>query len=169
MSIPANDLPADFAYGYVTGRVILAVGDTADEGTQPDEVAPTGAKAIFTPKATILKSSTGAIVIPKPIECPLDANGYLTDPAGNPGVWLITGTYAVTYTVPGSAIPGHDIVVASTHTLSQPARLVDFLTTGAPVTTTQYAELNSRIDSLATVAKGAEPSDPYPDMLWVPL
>lgn len=166
-----SDLPADFTYGYVVGQILLAVGDTADPGSMPDADAPDGTTVTFTPKATALISTNGAIVIPKPIVCTIDAAGNVLDPAGNPGVWLITGNYGVTYQIPGSTLPPHDIVVTGFHTQSEPLKLGEHLTVSAPLTTTEAAVINSRIDSLAVVHKGAEPplEDRYADMLWVPL
>lgn len=173
MSIPANDLPADFAYGKVMGRIILAVGDTADEGTLPDAVPATG-KVDIMPKAVMLKAQIPepVTVIAQKIPCALDSEGYLLDPAGNRGVWLIAGIYTITYTIASVTIPTHDIQVTTSHTELDPLWLTNATPPGgATVSTTEYAELSSRIDSLAEVTIGPEPALEirYPNMLWVPL
>lgn len=166
-------LPADFAYGKVMARIILAVGDTADADKLPDAVPATG-KIDIMPKAVLLKAQIPepATVVAQKIPCTIDSEGYLLDPAGNRGVWLITGIYGITYTVANVSLPTHDIEVTTAHTEESPLWLTNAQPPGgAAVSPTQYAELSSRIDSLAEVTIGAEPAleTRYPNMLWVPL
>jgi hypothetical protein len=76
--------PPDLTYGYVDGRIILAIGDRSDAGQMPDPVPADGMTVTFTPANTILKvaSPTPATVIKQPIVCRVDANGYLIDGQG---------------------------------------------------------------------------------------
>jgi hypothetical protein len=152
-----TDLPPEFTYGYVMGQILLAVGDTADAGSMPDAKAATG-KVTIKPKVLVTKTQlpTPATVIAQDIPCTLDAEGYLLDPNGNRGVWLVAGTYTVTYTVASASIPMHEILVTTDHTELTPLWLTSALPPGpvAP-TPTQYAELTAQMATLASVAGGA--------------
>ena len=140
--------PPDLTYGYVDGRIILAIGDRSDAGRMPDPVPADGMTVTFTPANTILKvaSPTPATVIKQPIVCSVDANGYLIDGQGARGVWLVTGTYKVTYSNQRAIIPPHDIDVTTGHTEVAPLDLTTAMPPGGPVLTpSEYAELNGRI------------------------
>jgi hypothetical protein len=79
-------------YGKIVGRFLAAVGDGTDTDLYPDEVPLTGT-VTFTPSASTIVIRTATpdpvTVFPTPIIGTLDANGYLTDPSGNRGVFLI--------------------------------------------------------------------------------
>lgn len=140
--------PPDLTYGYVDGRIILAIGDRSDAGRMPDPVPADGMTVTFTPANTILKvtTPTPATVIKQPIVCSVDANGYLIDGQAARGVWLVTGTYKVTYSHPRAIIPPHGIDVTTGHTEVAPLDLTTAMPPGGPVLTpSEYAELNGRI------------------------
>jgi hypothetical protein len=149
---PANvTTPPDLTYGYVDGRIILAIGDRSDAGRTPDPVPADGMTVTFTPANTILKvtTPTPATVIKQPIVCSVDANGYLIDGQEARGVWLVTGTYKVTYSHPRALIPSHDIEVTTGHTEAAPLDLTTAMPPGGPVLTpSEYAELNGRLTIL---------------------
>jgi hypothetical protein len=143
--------PPDLTYGYVDGRIILAIGDRSDAGRMPDPVPADGMTVTFTPANTILKvaSPTPATVIKQPIVRSVDANGYLIDGQAARGVWLVTGTYKVTYSHPRAMIPSHDIEVTTGHTEAAPLDLTTAMPPGGPVLTpSEYAELNGRLTIL---------------------
>jgi hypothetical protein len=143
--------PPDLTYGYVDGRIILAIGDRSDAGRMPDPVPAAGMTVTLTPANTILKvaSPTPATVVKQPIPCGVDANGYLIDRQAARGVWLVTGTYKVTYSHPRATIPSHDIEVTTGHTEAAPLDLTTAMPPGGPVLTpSEYAELNGRLTIL---------------------
>ena len=143
--------PPDLTYGYVDGRIILAIGDRSDAGRMPDPVPADDTTVTFTPANTILKvaSPTPATVIKQPIVCSVDANGYLVDGQGARGVWLVTGTYKVTYSHSRAIIPSHDIEVTTGHTEVAPLDLTTAMPPGGPVLApSEYAELNGRLTIL---------------------
>ena len=143
--------PPDLTYGYVDGRIILAIGDRSDAGRTPDPVPADGMTVTLTPANTILKvtTPTPATVIKQPIVCSVDANGYLIDGQEARGVWLVTGTYRVTYSHPRARIPPHDIEVTTGHTEDDPLDLTTAMPPGGPVLTpSEYAELNGRLTIL---------------------
>lgn len=143
--------PPDLTYGYVDGRIILAIGDRSDAGRMPDPVPADGMTVTLTPANTILKvaSPTPATVVKQSIPCGVDANGYLIDRQAARGVWLVTGTYKVTYFHPRAMIPSHDIEVTTGHTEAAPLDLTTAMPPGGPVLTpSEYAELNGRLTIL---------------------
>lgn len=146
---PANvTTPPDLTYGYVSGRIILAIGDRTDAARMPDPIPAEGMTVTFTPVMPILKVSTPgpATVVKQPIECGVNANGYLIDTQAAPGVWLVTGVYKVTYAHPKATIPSHGIEVLAEHTETAPLDLTTAMPPGGPVPTpSEYAELNGRI------------------------
>ena len=143
--------PPDLTYGYVDGRIILAIGDRSDAGRMPDPVPADDTTVTLTPANTILKvtTPTPATVIKQPIVCAVDANGYLVDGQGARGVWLVTGTYKVTYSHSRAIIPSHDIEVTTGHTEVAPLDLTTAMPPGGPVLApSEYAELNGRLTIL---------------------
>lgn len=145
-----TDLPTDLAYGKVTGRFLTAIGDGPDVDTTPDASVPTGLLVKFTPKASTLRTTSPSVtVVPKPITCTVDADGYLTDPQGAAGVWLITGLYAVSYSgVSDFVLASHEIEVTTANTDVDPLDLTVATPPGVVLTPTQYTELNGRITVL---------------------
>lgn len=133
-----ENLPDEVQYGFVYGKTLLAIGDTAeDEDRFPDGVAAKGVVR-FTPKVTILRTETDpATIIKQRIECRIHQGkddsvdpdpakvGLLVDTAGHVGtVALIVGQYTVSYQLEGgSAVPSFDIDVTAAHTSEAPLDL----------------------------------------------
>lgn len=86
-------LPSNVDYGYVTGQFLLAVGDSSDADATPDGVAPEGLTITFTPEPgwllNVSATANPITILPSEIVCTVDSEGYLVDPAGNRGVYLI--------------------------------------------------------------------------------
>ena len=151
-----TSLPPELQYGHVVGRVILAVADSGDADAYPDAV-PAKGTVTFTPKNPEIRigEPDPVVVLKQKIVCTIDAAGYLTDPDGKRGVWLVTGVYTVSYNFTAPSLPAHDIVVGPEHTLAAPLDLTLALPPGGPVLTpSQYAELRALIDSLVLEAAG---------------
>jgi hypothetical protein len=79
-------------YGRIVGRFLAAVGDGTDADLYPDEV-PLSGTVTFTPSASTIVIATATpdpvTVFPNPITATLDSAGYITDPSGNRGIYLI--------------------------------------------------------------------------------
>lgn len=79
-------------YGKIVGRFLAAVGDGTDTDLYPDEV-PLSGTVTFTPSASTIVIATATpdpvTVFPNPITATLDSAGYITDPSGNRGIYLI--------------------------------------------------------------------------------
>lgn len=113
-------------YGYVVGRVIRALGDSADPGDKPDAVAAVG-KVTFTPKAPLGRTSDySAFIVREKIDAPLDAQGNLVryEGATPAGISLTVGAYRVEFTLTSGSIPSFDIEVTAGHTQAAPLDLV---------------------------------------------
>lgn len=146
------DLPAELPFGKVVARLILAVADSSDTGRLPDATPAVGT-VFFTPSSAIIKTQlpTPATVVKQPIECGIDADGFLIDPEGDLGVWLVAGVYNVRYKIPLASVPTHDIEVLATHDDATPLDLTNAMPPGGPIlSATQYAELSARIDTIET-------------------
>ena len=115
-----------YPHGYVTGRYLTAVADGPDDDHLMD-FTPAKGKVIFTPE-TVIRRHEGpspALVVQRPVECPINSQGYLTSPDGWRGVYLIVGIYSVRFEVQGAQVPGPKrIEVKETHTLDAPLDLV---------------------------------------------
>ena len=90
MTLP--DLPANVGFGTVIGRFFVAEEDTIDVGSDPNASAAVGS-VTFTPSVDYLLNS-GAMPDPvmiflQPVTVDLDANGYIVDGQGAPGVKLV--------------------------------------------------------------------------------
>lgn len=149
-------LPTSVTYGKVTGRFLLAVGDTvADTDRMPDAVAATG-KITFIPSAKVVTTTNPpTTVIGQNVVTIIDAEGYLLDPAGAPGVWLVTGVYTVQYTLAGVTLASHYIDVRATHTDATPLDLATAIPPGGPLLSAgEYATLSARIDAITGGGSG---------------
>ena len=127
------DAPPDLTYGTVVGRWLDMVGDTSDPDTIVDPVPRTG-KVIFRAEADWLIDTVAeppASIVPAPVTCKLDEQGYLVDPAGNLGCTLLATdslnpvnfTYQVTLAFAGGParvfsiyVPGGETVDLATVT-----------------------------------------------------
>lgn len=148
-------MPAEITYGHVTGRFIAAWTDGPDAGRTPDPRPLEGLTVKITPKVQVrrLAGASPVLVATMPVTCKVDDDGRLIDEQGNPGVWLVTGVYGVSYTHPAVAIRAHDIEVTDAHTEGAPLDLVTAMPPGGPVlTASQYAELSARIDGIVVEA-----------------
>ena len=113
-------------YGYVVGRVIRALGDSADADDKPDAVAATG-KVTFTPKATLGRTTDySAFIVREKIDAPLDAEGNLVryEGATPAGISLTVGAYKVEFALASGSIPSFEIEVTAGHTQAAPLDLV---------------------------------------------
>jgi hypothetical protein len=145
-------MPTDILHGYVTGRFILAVGDATDVDNLPDAVPPIG-YVTFSPMEPKFQAETPepTTVVPYRIRCGVNAAGYLIDPQGEVGVWLVTGTYKVFYTFNNITIASHMIEVLVDHTENFPLNLTNSMPPGGPVlTVSEYEELSARIDAMGS-------------------
>lgn len=115
-----------YEHGYVTGRYLTAVADGPDDDHLMD-FTPAKGKVIFTPE-TVIRRHEGpspALVVQRPVECPINSQGYLTSPDGWRGVSLIVGVYSVRFEVQGAQVPGPKrIQVKASHTQDAPLDLV---------------------------------------------
>ena len=115
-----------YPHGYVTGRYLTAVADGPDDDHLMD-FTPAQGKVIFTPE-TVIRRHEGpspALVVQRPVECPINSQGYLTSPDGWRGVSLIVGIYSVRFEVQGAQVPGPKrIEVKASHTQDAPLDLV---------------------------------------------
>ena len=145
-----TDLPPEVTYGYVSDRIILAVGDGPDASSKPDAVAASGLITFIPAKKVVaIGGATPGRVLPQVVRASLDDEGYLVDLAGGRGVWLVAGAYTVKYTLSDLELPPHEIVVTEEHTEDSPLHLSLAMPPGGPVLTpSQYAALAARIDSL---------------------
>ena len=126
MAEPLIINPPVYEHGYVTGRYLTAVADGPDDDHLMD-FTPAKGKVIFTPE-TVIRRHEGpspALVVQRPVECPINSQGYLTSPDGWRGVSLIVGIYSVRFEVQGAQVPGPKrIQVKASHTQDAPLDLV---------------------------------------------
>lgn len=98
------NIPSNISYGTVTGRFILAYGDTNDSGPEPDAIPAAGA-VYFTASPVFIKDTSAdpaaVTILPAVVEATLDSDGYICgygttrgvnlvatdDPQGNPVNW----------------------------------------------------------------------------------
>lgn len=122
---PILDTPT-YAHGFVVGRYLTAVADGPDADRLMD-FTPARGRVILTPEQVIRRHEgpVPALVVQRPVECPLDNQGYLTSPGGGRGVALIAGIYVVRFDVQGVQVPGPQrIEVKPSHTEDAPLDLV---------------------------------------------
>ena len=163
--IPILNAPV-YPHGYVTGRYLTAVADGPDDDHLMD-FTPAKGRVIFTPE-TVIRRHEGpspALVVQRPVECPINSQGYLTSPDGWRGVSLITGIYSVRFDVEGAQVPGPKrIEVKASHTEDAPLDLVlsmpEVVPPGSVVvvdeTTAQRAEsAAARAEAAVARAEGA--------------
>lgn len=122
------ELPNNISYGKVVGRLLLAVGDGEDFGALPDG-RPMVGTVTFSPAATQLRNVNAVpptIINPLPVTCGIDNDGYLIDPRGEKGVWLIASndpdidptnwTYFVTFSLTNTTVKSFSMSVNAEQT-----------------------------------------------------
>ena len=116
-----------YPHGYVVGRYLTAVADTAADSDRLMDFTPAKGRVIFTPERghRTTEGPVPTFVVQRPVECPLDDQGYLTSPGGGRGVGLIVGVYLVRFEVQGAQVPGPSrIEVREDHTEATPLDLI---------------------------------------------
>jgi hypothetical protein len=129
------NIPTNISYGTVTGRFILAYGDSNDSGPEPDAIPAAGA-VYFTASPVFIKDATAdpaaVTILPTVVEATLDSDGYICgfgttrgvnlvatdDPQGNPVNW----TWAVEFRLTDQAgtpvaLPGFSFSLPSGQTV----------------------------------------------------
>lgn len=133
-------LPSNMSYGQIVHRMLFAVADGSDSGRDPDAVPIVGAQITFTPSVGYLLNATAVpptTIYPQKVLCVTDPDGYLVDPLGVRGVWLVASddpdlnpsdfTYSVE--IKGSGL------VTRTFSIAVPGGVTTDLTTVMPVST----------------------------------
>ena len=131
-------LPGEYTWGFVVGQIIQAIADTTVDGDRlPDARAASGTIR-FEPVEKLRKvvNTPSAFVAHEPVVATLGPTGELTDVNGLVGIWLVTGTYQVSFSVSGVTLPGFPIEVTAQHTVESPLDLVTVSPYVAPSGTT---------------------------------
>lgn len=124
--------PPTVNFGFVTGRFALAVADTAQDEDHLPNFVPASGTVTFRPNASKLITSTPTRYIsPQPVTVNLNSAGAVADSNGLNGVWLVVGSYQVSFKLAGLTVSSFDVTVTVEHTQSAPLDLV--LYTPAPV------------------------------------
>ena len=137
-SILPPELPASYAWGFVVGQIIHAIADQAgDADRHPEARAATGT-VLFTPLELLRRVTTEptAFVAHAPVTAKLGTTGELVDADAQVGIWLVTGSYRVSFELGGAVIPPFDIDVTAAHTLVAPLDLVTVAPYTPPAGTT---------------------------------
>lgn len=148
-------------FGYVQGRFLLVVGDTTSDPDRDPDVIPASGAVTLMPVAPIrvLGGATPALAVTQPVRCALDSEGYLTDPAGARGVYLVPGTYTVSLAVPQVSVRDFYIDVTTAHTEAAPLDLTTAINVAvlppAPVPTWQ-ALTQGQYDALLAAGRLAD-------------
>lgn len=110
-------LPSNVGFGTVVGQFLVIEPDSADPGQDPEASAASGT-VTFTATPTKFKNigatPNPVTLLPQPVICTLDANGYIVDGQGAQGVKLvatddpdldpINWTWTATFDILGFAI-----------------------------------------------------------------
>jgi hypothetical protein len=145
------DLPAEVVLGKVVGLFLVAVTDSDDVGTAPDAQPETGTIK-FVPKLTTQRVLAPELmtIINRGVISTLNVDGRIVDAQGAVGLWLVAGTYDVTFTLKNSKILPMTITVTEAHTELTPLDLALAIPPPGPVIDQgQYAELSLRIDAVS--------------------
>lgn len=120
MTLP---LPVEYTWGFVAGRFIHAIADTTGDVDRYPEARAAIGSVTFTPLTTMRKVSA-TFVAHASATCGIDSSGYMIGAHGDQGVWLITGSYRVSFALDsGASIPAFDINVTTDHTEENPLQL----------------------------------------------
>lgn len=130
-------LPSEYTFGKVVARIVQSVADGSDEDRFPDMLAA-GGSVLFRPKeknrkttnysALVLNQNVRAtLYVPEP-DTPEDQYafppGTLLDQQGNEGVWLVTGSYTVDFTLNEGSFNPFDVVVTEDYDSDNPLDLI---------------------------------------------
>lgn len=108
--------PPQVTFGKFVGRFADIIGDTTNDVDHYPEFVPVSGSVIFTPEIPgtglkLIDANPKLTAGMRPVTATLDSSGYLVDPTGNPGVWLVASdsdagndnyfTWSVTLAVEG--------------------------------------------------------------------
>lgn len=174
-----TNMPSDATYGKVVGRFVLAVADGSDSDRLPD-ARPALGWISFTPVSSSLRlASPGPTTVVKTVvKGFVNTDGFLCDPSGAEGVWLMTGVYKVNYGLAGASLSGHAIEVLPGHDDITPLDLGNAISfSGSGLAPSEYAVLANRVDALSAgsslkmVDIGSNTTYPRPSpaqqVLWI--
>lgn len=125
MTIDTPALPTSYGWGFVVGQIIEAIADQSGDGDRFPESRPVLGRVVFEPLTPLRKVSTpvALFVAHKKSVAELNDNGEIIDVDGYPGIWLVTGSYRVSFKLVDAEIKPFNIEVTSEHTISQPLNL----------------------------------------------
>ena len=137
-------LPPEYTFGKVVGRIIHAVADTAEDEDDKPEARAAAGTVTFTPREKMRVVTTAgheAIVTHGAESANLSATGSILDAEGRQGIWLVTGTYDVTfklnpYAGQHTALDKMTITVTAEHTDAAPLDLARAVPYTPPAGTT---------------------------------
>lgn len=125
MTTDTFPLPSTYAYGKVVGRIIYAIGDTAEDADDKPQARAAAGTVTFTPMATGAKVTTAdytAIIMNGAVKASLSSSGRILDAEGRQGIWLIQGIYRVDFSFTATSdglrgsLPPFQIEVLPAHT-----------------------------------------------------
>lgn len=120
--------PPGSEYGLVVAQIIRRTADSiGDVDLFPDTVGAEGT-ITFRPLRTLSTiDDPSAYEFRDPITGVLNGSGILTGGVESPsiGVWLLVGTYKVTFNIKNGTIGSYNIEVKNTHTTESPLDLVN--------------------------------------------
>lgn len=120
-------LPGEYKFGFVVGRFLQMVADTAGDIDPYPDPRPAKGTITFTPHERQRKVSQdfSAFVGHATVGASLGNRGQIIDAEGRDGIWLIEGTHTVRVTNDaGVVVPDFDITVTPDHTIENPLDLV---------------------------------------------
>ena len=128
-------LPTSYGFGLVVARVIHAVADSTGDIDRTPEARPASGTVRFEPLNKLPRITDGptTFVGHETVTATLGPTGELLDAEGEVGIWLIEGTYNITFSIVGASIPSFAIEVTAAHTALAPLDLVTAAPYIAPV------------------------------------
>lgn len=141
MTTDTFPLPSTYAYGKVVGRIIYAIGDTAEDADDKPQARAAAGTVTFTPMATGAKVTTAdytAIVMNGAVKANLSSSGRILDAEGRQGIWLIQGIYRVDFSFTATSdglrgsLPPFQIEVLPAHTDLAPLDLASAAPASVP-------------------------------------
>lgn len=141
MTTDTFPLPSTYAYGKVVGRIIYAIGDTAEDADDKPQARAAAGTVTFTPMATGAKVTTAdytAIIMNGAVKANLSSSGRILDAEGRQGIWLIQGIYRVDFSFTATSdglrgsLPPFQIEVLPAHTDLAPLDLASAAPASVP-------------------------------------